>query len=140
MEIRLATDRDLDEVLDVDRFARAGDQERMDFLVEACRAGHTLIAVDGDVLGYAVTTPKHFFARDFIDLVMVREASRRSGVGRALVAASVALAKTPQVFSSTNESNAPMRALFQSEGWTLSGTLDGLDEGDPELVFFIDRE
>jgi len=42
------------------------------------------------------------------------------------------------VFVSTNESNAPMRELLRSEGWRPSGVLTGLDEGDPEHVFFHD--
>jgi hypothetical protein len=29
-----------------------------------------------------------------------------------------------------------MRALFEREGWALSGILEGIDEGDPELVFY----
>jgi len=31
-----------------------------------------------------------------------------------------------------------MRSMFASEGWTLSGQLDGLDEHDPELIYYID--
>ena len=42
------------------------------------------------------------------------------------------------MFTSTNESNTPMRQLLQSEGWSPSGVLTGLDEGDPEHVFFHD--
>jgi hypothetical protein len=44
------------------------------------------------------------------------------------------------VFSSTNESNAVMRSLFTAEGWTHSGRLDGLDQNDPEVVYFIDQQ
>jgi hypothetical protein len=29
-----------------------------------------------------------------------------------------------------------MRSLLRTEGWSFSGELDGLDEGDPELVFY----
>jgi hypothetical protein len=47
-------------------------------------------------------------------------------------------ASTPSVFVSTNESNTPMRELLRSESWTSSGVLTGLDEGDPEHVFFHD--
>jgi hypothetical protein len=42
------------------------------------------------------------------------------------------------VLAFTNESNAPMRALLHGEGWTPSGVLTGLDEGDPGHVFFHD--
>jgi hypothetical protein len=40
------------------------------------------------------------------------------------------------MFTSTNASNVAMRSLLEAEGWSFSGQLDGLDEGDPELVFF----
>jgi hypothetical protein len=43
------------------------------------------------------------------------------------------------VFSSTNVSNTLMQSVFEAGGWTLSGQLDGLDEQDPELVYFIDQ-
>jgi hypothetical protein len=31
-----------------------------------------------------------------------------------------------------------MRALFERDGWTLSGVLTGIDEEDPELVFWCE--
>jgi hypothetical protein len=47
-------------------------------------------------------------------------------------------AGTSRVFTSTNQSNEAMQALLMSGGWVLSGILVGLDEGDPERVFFHD--
>ena len=47
-------------------------------------------------------------------------------------------ASTPRAFASTNESNTPIKELLRSEDWTPSGVLTGLDEGDPEHVFFHD--
>jgi len=89
--------------------------------------------------GFVIIAPRQFFGRDFVELLRVHDDARRLGHGRALLRAAVMAAQTERVFSSTNESNAPMRALFAAEGWTFSGRLDGLDEGDPELVFFVDR-
>ena len=43
------------------------------------------------------------------------------------------------MFTSTNKSNAPMQALLESEAWSLSGRLVGLDEGEPELVYYVRR-
>ncbi|HEY2076261.1 MAG TPA: GNAT family N-acetyltransferase, partial [Streptosporangiaceae bacterium] len=63
---------------------------------------------------------------------------RRQGIGRALMRAAPRCASTSRVFVSTNESNTPMSELLHSEGWTPSGVLNGLDEGDPEHVFFHD--
>jgi hypothetical protein len=46
---------------------------------------------------------------------------------------------TSQVFTSSNRSNTPMRELLRQQGWQLSGELDGLDAGDPEIFFFARR-
>lgn len=123
----------------VDDLARRGDVERIALIHEAVAHDRCLIAEDGQVIGYAVLAPRHFFGRDFLELVVVHEDQRRRGVGRALITAVVEAGNTPRVFSSTNESNAAMRSLFASEGWTCSGQLDGLDDDDPEVVYFIDR-
>lgn len=89
--------------------------------------------------GFVIVKPAHFFGRDFIELLLVDPAVRRSGIGRALLRYALDGAATSQVFTSTNTSNLPMRSLLQKEGWSFSGTLDGLDEGDPELVFYKTR-
>jgi GNAT superfamily N-acetyltransferase len=95
-----------------------------------------LVAVEsGRVVGFLAVRPGHFYGRDFIDLLLVAPGSRRRGVGRALMRAALRNAATATVFTSTNESNTPMRELLRGEGWTLSGVLTGLDEGDPEHVF-----
>ena len=89
-------------------------------------------------MGFLAVRPGHFYKRDFIDLLLVAPRSRRHGVGRALMRAALQNASKPRMFTSTNESNTPMRALLRSEGWNPSGVLTGLDEGDPEHVFFRD--
>lgn len=94
---------------------------------------------DGSLAGFMVLRRGHFFDRDFIELVIVDSSRRRAGVGRQLVRAAVAVATSAEVFSSTNRSNAPMLALFDSERWLFSGELCGLDADDPELVFFTRR-
>ena len=98
--------------------------------------GECLVHIDGgSVGGFAVVRAAYFFGRDFVELVMVDPARRRAGIGCALLRAALVTAGTEQVFTSTNTSNQPMRSLLQAEGWSFSGELDGLDEGDPELVF-----
>ena len=99
----------------------------------------SLVAVEhGQIVGFLAIKLGHFYQRDFIDLLFVAPRWRRRGVGRALMRAALKNASTPRVFVSTNESNTPMRALLHSEGWTPSGVLTGLDEDDPEHVFFRD--
>jgi GNAT superfamily N-acetyltransferase len=92
----------------------------------------------GEIVGFLALRPRHFYNRDFIDLLYVAPRWRRRGTGRALVRAALRNASTPRVFVSTNESNAPMRQLLASDGWTFSGVLSGLDEDDPEHVYFHD--
>jgi GNAT superfamily N-acetyltransferase len=92
----------------------------------------------GEVVGFLALRPGHFYQRDFIDLLYVAPRWRRQGIGRALIRAALQNASTPRVFVSTNDSNAPMRKLLRSEGWKPSGILTGLDEDDPEHVFFHD--
>ena len=99
----------------------------------------SLVAVErGKIAGFLALRPGHFYQRDFIDLLFVATHRRRHGVGRALMRGALQHASTSRVFVSTNESNTPMRELLRGEGWTFSGVLTGLDEGDPEHVFFHD--
>jgi GNAT superfamily N-acetyltransferase len=137
VQIRRAVVDDIGGILRVDHVVARGDQERAEFLRRCVDLGECLVYLDdGSVGGYVVVKPAHFFGRDFIELVMVDPARRRSGIGRALLRAALAVAGTEWVFTSTNSSNHPMRSLLQAEGWSFSGQLDGLDEGDPELVFY----
>jgi GNAT superfamily N-acetyltransferase len=138
--IRRADGGDVDGVLRLDPFAAAGDRGRVGFLRRSVELGECLVYCgQGSVAGYAVVRPAHFFGRDFVDLLLVDPTRRRSGIGRALLRAALAGAGTGQVFTSTNTSNQPMRSLLRAEGWSFSGELVGLDEGDPELVFYKSR-
>jgi GNAT superfamily N-acetyltransferase len=108
-------------------------------IIELVGAGSSFVAIEaGDVVGYAAIDSRNFFGRDFVDLLYVDLANRRRGIGRRLMEEAVRRSSTPRVFTSTNESNEPMRSLLAADGWVLSGVLDGLDEGDPEWVFFHD--
>lgn len=99
----------------------------------------SLVAIErGEIAGFLALKPGHFYQRDFIDLLYVAPRWRRHGIGRTLMRAALRNASTSRVFVSTNESNTPMRELLRSQGWTPSGVLTGLDEGDPEHVFFHD--
>jgi GNAT superfamily N-acetyltransferase len=136
-EVRRADADDVGGILALDQFASSTDHGRAEFLRHSVDLGECLVHLDGgSVGGFAVVRPAHFFGRDFVELVMVDPARRRSGIGRGLLQAALVTAATEQVFTSTNSSNQPMRSLLRAEGWSFSGELDGLDEGDPELVFY----
>jgi ribosomal protein S18 acetylase RimI-like enzyme len=103
------------------------------------RTAACLVTVSGGAItGFVARKKRHFYDRDFVELLFVAPGHRRQGIGRALMRRTLADAGTRRVFVSTNESNEPMRALLTSDGWVLSGVLHGLDEGDPEHVFFHD--
>jgi GNAT superfamily N-acetyltransferase len=135
-EIREAREEDIGDIVAIDP-RRPGHPAE----IEARVAEHAgLVAVvDGGIAGFLALGPGHFFGRDFIDLLFVAPRWHRNGIGRALMRAAVSNAGTSRVFVSTNESNTPMRELLRGEGWSPSGVLTGLDEGDPEHVFFYDR-
>jgi GNAT superfamily N-acetyltransferase len=134
-QLRAAQAEDVSAIVAIDP-ASLGSPAEIHALVQrqAC-----LVAVEhGQIVGFLARKPGHFYQRDFIDLLFVAARWRRQGLGRALMRAAVRTASTSRVFVSTNESNTPMRELLRSEGWRPSGVLTGLDEGDPEHVFFHD--
>jgi GNAT superfamily N-acetyltransferase len=88
----------------------------------------------GQMVGFAVVT-RNFYDFPFVDLLVVSEAARRGGAGSALMAHCAAVHGRDRMFTSTNESNAPMRALLAKAGWRPAGVVHYLDPGDPELIF-----
>jgi GNAT superfamily N-acetyltransferase len=124
----------------IDGAASSGDVGRRRLIESAVADAHCLVlSADAEIIAFSITVPEAFFGRDFVELVQVDARYRRAGVGSKLLRHTVEIAKTPRVFTSTNRSNHPMRELLEVGGWHLSGELDGLDEGDTELVYFIDR-
>ena len=138
--IRNASPEVVAALVDFDPMAQAGDAQRRADIEAWVSAGFTLVAVSGtEVVGYVSTLPAHLLDRDFVGLLIVHPDHRRRGVGTALLAGAVERAASDRVFTSTNTSNAAMKALLASSGWMKSGTLDGFDQGDPEEFYFIDR-
>ena len=75
-----------------------------------------------------------FLGATFVALVYVDPAVRRRGIGSQLME-SLEQSHGPQIFTSTNLSNAPMHRLLQSRQWMPCRMLNGLDPGDPEIFF-----
>ena len=113
-------------------------------VTESGRAGHIgdlldlgvswLAKMKGEAVGYVVVSD-HFFAHPFVDLLVVGEAHRRRGVGGKLMAKAEADHDDDRLFTSTNQSNLPMRALLAGRGYQVSGLIDNLDPDDPEIVY-----
>jgi GNAT superfamily N-acetyltransferase len=133
MEIREAHLGDVPALVALDAVARSSP-ERARVIQDAVGNGECLVAARDQVVGYLVL--KHsFFGNGFIELLYVREDTRRQGVGGALMRAAEARCRTSKLFTSTNESNLPMRALLGALGYQESGIIHNLDPSDPEIVY-----
>ncbi|HEY2067972.1 MAG TPA: GNAT family N-acetyltransferase [Rhizomicrobium sp.] len=115
--------------------AMARDLARREMVDAAIAARHCWVAErPGRVVGYGVLS-RNFFGRDFVELLFVAEDARRGGAGSAILTAIERAVTAPMLFTSTNESNAAMRALLTARGYEPSGRIENLDPADPELVF-----
>ena len=111
------------------------DPSRESEIGQAAEQPQSIVAeVDGVVVGFAVGG--RLFGFDFLELLVVSAAHRRRGVGSALVRGWEATADTAKLFTSTNDSNAPMQRLCEGLGYARSGLIQNLDEGDPEIIYF----
>jgi len=134
VQVRLAATRDRRAIALCD--PRVGtDLNRRELIDAAIAARHCwVVEKAGVVAGYGVLTT-NFFGRDFVELLFVAEQTRRKGVGDAILETIERARRAGRLFTSTNESNAAMRALLEKRGYQASGTILNLDPGDPELVF-----
>lgn len=134
VEIRRAAASDVDGLLGCDVIA-AERSSRAAFIRRAVRANQCFVAADdGRVVAYAVLEYS-FYGNGLLSMLWVSEPSRRRGIGTALVRRVERECLTPKLFTSTNQSNAAMRALLAKLGYEASGVIENLDEGDSELVF-----
>ena len=137
--IRPAVRTDIAALITVDPVALT-DIDRRQSLARWAASGQCHVAERaGRVVGYVALT-KAFFHQPFVELLIVAQDDRRSGVGLALIEhCKTATADEPKLWSSTNRSNAPMRALLAKSGFIESGVVENLDEGDPEMIFLLRR-
>jgi ribosomal protein S18 acetylase RimI-like enzyme len=135
IEVRAAGSDDIADLIAADPYAQI-NAERRSLIADWVEAGQCFLAErDGRIVGFSVLT-RTFFHSFFIDLLIVAEADRRTGAGTAMMKHLIGLMPPGEkLWTSTNQSNAPMRALLPRLGFIESGRIDNLDEGDPELVF-----
>ena len=133
--VERATEDDYTDVCAVDA-AHMGDESRSDHLAKAITARHCVIAREAvQVLGFAVVD-QSFFGNSFIELLIVHPDHRRRGFGMALIRYIEKTNPSPKLFTSTNQSNLSMQNLCEKLGFVRSGTIENLDEGDPEMIYF----
>lgn len=134
-EISPATEQDLAALIALDSIAAQEPQR-----CEAIRRWIEqkicfVLRREGKIAGYGVLH-YHFFSCGFIELLMVDPALRGQGIGSALLAALQQQCRKEKLFTSVNTSNTGMQALLLRQGFVLSGQVDNLDDGDPELFYF----
>ena len=133
--IRQGTLEDLDHLVAFDDVARASEKRRS-LIRQGLADSSVLVAlIDAIPKGYALVNYR-FFGHAFIELVYVHASNRRSGLGSRLVEHILQNVAGSKLFTSTNQSNTPMRALLGKLGFEESGIIHNLDLGDPELVYF----
>jgi ribosomal protein S18 acetylase RimI-like enzyme len=138
VEIRAALPGDLRAILDTDPVADR-EERRHDYVSRAIRGdrGHDVrvLMLDGELVGYAIMG--EFFGHPLLERIHTAVPLRRRGVASALMANIEIGFDGDRMFVSTNESNDTMRELLIKRGYRVSGMVENLDPGDPELFFVI---
>ena len=133
--IRQAVEADAVGICSFDHIAQY-DDNRKQFIIDAVSAEHCFVAVvDGNVVGFIVLKYT-FYACGFISLLYVHPEFRRQGIGSELIRHVETICQTEKLFTSTNESNVSMQNILRKLGYVRSGTIENLDEGDPEWLYF----
>ncbi|WP_309644515.1 GNAT family N-acetyltransferase [Phenylobacterium sp.] len=134
--VRIAGPSDAPAAIAMDAVAGRAPQRR-DWILRAFAGEKDRVArlalMDGEPAGFIVVG--EFLSFPFVDLIVTAEHARRRGVASALMAAFEGAHAGQKLFVSTNVSNARMRALLVARGYVLSGQVDNVDPGDPELFF-----
>jgi len=129
MEITQAT------AADIMQIAKTDHLHRTEKISAAINQGECYVVKESNtIIGFAIMSYR-FFDFGFVDLLIVEEEHRRHGIGVALLDYLFRQCKTEKLFTSTNESNTPMRKLLAKAGFIPCGQIDALDDGDPELFF-----
>jgi ribosomal protein S18 acetylase RimI-like enzyme len=132
--IRPAVRTDLEHISRMDAQARV-DQSRRPTIEGAIGRGECLVALDGATpLGFGVMNHE-FFGRGFVLLIYVDAAHRRRHIATCLFDEFERRCKTNRIFTSANLSNRAMQALLTARGYALSGIVQDLDPGDPEILY-----
>jgi GNAT superfamily N-acetyltransferase len=138
VHIRPARSLDADVLKSIDEVAR-DEPSRQAYIDRAIASEQCFVAVnDGETVGYAVLSYQ-FYENGCVDMLYVGRATRRRGIGAALLDHLEQHCTTPKLFASTNQSNKPMQALLEKAGFQPSGVIYNLDDGDPELVYFKEK-
>jgi GNAT superfamily N-acetyltransferase len=132
--VRPAVSADVEQIVRMDSSVQV-DQSKRPLVQSAVDRNECLVAVnDGILVGYGVMNYA-FFDRGFVLRVYVDAAQRRRGVGSRLFDEFESRCRSSRIFTSANLSNLSMQGFLASRGYVLSGMIQDLDEGDPEMFY-----
>ncbi|MHB8381338.1 MAG: GNAT family N-acetyltransferase [Candidatus Binataceae bacterium] len=128
-----ASSADFEDICELDKIVFSGPSRRA-LIGNALAQGRCAIArVDGHVRGVVIAG--EFFGHGFVEILIVHPDYRRRGIATSLIRSAEIDAPTEKLFTSTNESNVAMQKLCERLGFVRSGTIENLDDGDPELIY-----
>lgn len=89
---------------------------------------------EDEVVGFSLFD-RFLHGHGFLRVIAVHPDHRRQGVATALVSALKAECPTDRLFTATEESNEAMQRLCEALGFIRSGRIEGLEEGETELIY-----
>jgi ribosomal protein S18 acetylase RimI-like enzyme len=132
--VNRASPEDLDAVWEVDRLAFDDPHER-EALRDTIAQGECWVArIDESVVGFA-TFGRFLHGHGFLRVIAVHPDHRRQGVATALVRHLETISPTDRLFTSTTRSNVAMQQLCEALGFAPSGYIEGLEDGEVELIY-----
>ncbi|WP_226535732.1 GNAT family N-acetyltransferase [Fictibacillus halophilus] len=138
MKIVKAKNTNLENIVTIDK-EMIGTDRRKEEIGEAVEQDRCLLVFDDSELAGFLIYHTSFFDCCFVSLIMIWPSFQRRGHASALLSHMTEISPTEKLFSSTNQSNDAMHKVFEASGFTKSGFIDNLDEGDPEIIYFIEK-
>jgi ribosomal protein S18 acetylase RimI-like enzyme len=138
MKIVKAKNTDLENIVLLDKEMIGTDRRKVE-IEEAIGQSRCLLVFEESELAGFLIYHTSFFECCFISLIMIKASFQRRGIASALLSHMADISPTEKLFSSTNQSNDAMHKVFEANGFAKSGFIDNLDEGDPEIIYFIEK-
>ena len=125
----------LDEIVKID-IEVIGSDSRRKYIKKAIEEDRCIaIKNESTFVGFLIYDT-HFFGCSFISLIIIKPTERRKGYATSLMDYFISISPTKKIFSSTNKSNKRMQEVFKANGFIQSGSVENLDEGDTEIIYF----
>lgn len=136
MRVRDLEKTDIPQLLEI---VRSVMPERVEYVLAATALSNVLIALADEIVAGFLMWNREFFGKPFCWLLVTAPAYRRQRFASTLLEAFEAGCRAERVYTSTNQSNAPMHRLLAKRGYTRRGEVD-VDPGDPEVFYSNDSK